>query len=138
MKKLEKFLNEAPLWQIYIFGWVFTGTFVGLLFYCFGFTDVTRTDIEITAIKCVYLGISTGAIFGLMFMLMFSMMRKSQIFWDYSKEVEKLIQEAATKEKLEAIFENEFQELRKKCQGGPQIPELSRLHTIMKTKYKYV
>ena len=138
MKKLERFLDKAPTWQIYIFGWIFTGTFIGLLFYGFSFIDETRPDIEITAKKCVLLGVTAGAIFGLMFMLMISMMRKSQIFWNYSKEVEKLIVEAATKEKLEAIFENEFQELRKKCQGGPQIPELNRLHTIMKTKYKYV
>jgi hypothetical protein len=137
MKKLERFLDKAPMWQIYIFGWIFTGTFIGLLFYGFSFIE-PRPDIEITARKCVLLGVMTGAIFGLMVMLMISMMRKSQIFWEYSKEVEKLIEEADSKEKLEAIFEGEFQDLRKKCQGGPQIPELSRLHTIMKTKYKYV
>jgi hypothetical protein len=52
--------------------------------------------------------------------------------------VEALIDGAATRKELVSIFENEFQDLRKKCQGGPQIPELNRLYTIMKTKIKYV
>jgi hypothetical protein len=68
---------------------------------------------------------------------MFSMMRKSTIFWDYAKLVEGLIENTETKESLQSLFDNEFQDLRKKCQGGPQIPELNRLYTIIKTKYKY-
>jgi hypothetical protein len=69
---------------------------------------------------------------------MISMSRKSQIFWDYSHEVEDLIAEAETQDALNSIFQNQFQELRKQGQGGPQIPELNRLYTIMKTKHKYV
>jgi hypothetical protein len=92
----------------------------------------------LSGINCIAMGAITGILFGLMFMLMFSMSRKSQIFWDYAKVVEKLIENAETKEALQSLFDNEFQDLRKKCQGGPQIPELNRLYSIIKTKYKYI
>jgi hypothetical protein len=92
----------------------------------------------LSGINCTAMGAITGILFGLMFSLMVSMMRKSQIFWDYAKVVEKLIENAETKEALQSLFDNEFQDLRKKCQGGPQIPELNRLYTIIKTKYKYI
>jgi hypothetical protein len=138
MKRLNNFLDKAPLWQVYIFGWIFTGTFISLLFYFFQFIDGTSTAMLLTGENCIKMGIATGAIFGLMVMLMVSMMRKSQVFWDFSKEVEAKIENAKTKDELDFIFENEFQDLRKKCQGGPQIPELNRLYTIMKTKYKFL
>ena len=138
MKKLNNFLDKAPLWQIYIFGWFFTGTFVALFFYVFRFIDSPNSKMLLSGINCTAMGAITGILFGLMFSLMVSMMRKSQIFWDYAKVVEKLIENAETKEALQSLFDNEFQDLRKKCQGGPQIPELNRLYTIIKTKYKYI
>jgi hypothetical protein len=137
MKRLEKFLDKASLWQIYIFGWLFTGAFTASIFYGFQLIDPPNSKMLITGINCIKIGALTGILFGLMFMLMFSMMRKSTIFWDYAKLVEGLIENTETKESLQSIFDNEFQDLRKKCQGGPQIPELNRLYTIIKTKYKY-
>jgi hypothetical protein len=137
MKRLNNFLDKAPLWQIYILGWFFTGAFTASIFYGFQFIGATKPELDFSGINCIKMGVMSGILFGLMFMLMFSMMRKSQIFWDYSKEVETLIENEETKEGLQSVFENQFQELRKKCQGGPQIPELNRLYTIMKTKYKY-
>ena len=52
--------------------------------------------------------------------------------------VEKQIDAADSKEALEYIRKGEFEILRTLCMGGPQISELNRLFTIMKTKYKYV
>jgi hypothetical protein len=138
MKKLNKFFENAPMWQIYIFGWLFTGAFVASIFYGFQFIGATATDINFSLINCIKMGAMTGLLFGLMLMLMISMMRKSQIFWYYSKVVEELIEKAETKETLQSISDNEFKDLRGKCQGGPQIPELNRLYTIIKTKHKYI
>jgi hypothetical protein len=137
MKKLNNFLDKAPLWQIYIFGWFLTGAFGASIFYGFQLIDPPNSKMLISGINCIKMGALTGTLFGLMFMLIFSMMRKSIIFWDYAKVVESLIDKAETKELLQSIFNNEFQDLRKKYQGGPQISELNRLYTILKTKYKY-
>jgi hypothetical protein len=138
MNKINQFFDKSPLWQIYIFGWFFTGAFVAALFYGLQLIDPPNSKMLITGINCIKMGALTGILFGLMIMLMVSMMRKSQIFWDYAKVVEELIEAAKTKDELTSIFNTEFQELRKKCQGGPQIPELNRLYTIMKTKIQYI
>jgi hypothetical protein len=138
MKKINNFFDRAPLWQIYIAGWFFTGYIVASIFYGFQFIDPPNPNKFFSGINCIKMGAMSGVLFGLMFSLMVSMMRKSQIFWDYAKVVEGLIESAKTKTEIQSIFENEFQDLRKKCQGGPQIPELNRLYTIMKTKIQYI
>lgn len=138
MKKFNSFLDKAPLWQVYIFGWFFTGSFVASIFYGFQLIDPPSSKIVFSGINCIKMGALSGLLFGLLVSLMVSTMRKSTIFWEYAEEVEKLIDDANTKDELQSIFDNQFQELRKKCQGGPQIPELNRLYTVMKTKHKYV
>ncbi len=138
MKKISTFLNKAPLWQIYFSLWFVIGSFVASLFYGFQLIDPPSFENHISGINCIKMGVISGLLFGLMFMHMVSMMRKSIIFWDYAKEVETLIEQAETKDALENIFNGEFQNLRKKCQGGPQISELNRLYTIIKTKHKYI
>jgi hypothetical protein len=35
MKRLNNFLDKAPLWQVFIFGWLFAGCFTFLLFQFF-------------------------------------------------------------------------------------------------------
>lgn len=138
MKTINNFFEKAPLWQIYIFGWFSSGTLVASMFYFLQLVGATSENLLINGETCVKVGVVLGLIFGLLVSLMVSMMRKSTIFWEYAKEVEKLIDDANTKDELQSIFDNQFQELRKKCQGGPQIPELNRLYTVMKTKHKYV
>jgi hypothetical protein len=138
MKHLNNFLEKAPLWQVYIAGWFLTGSFIAAMFYGFEYIGATRPEWNISGINCIKMGMMSGLPFGLMFTLSVSIMRKSQIFWDYAKVVENLIENANTKDEIESIFKMEFQNLRIKCLGGPQIPELNRLYTIMKTKCKYI
>jgi len=133
MKKLNNFLNKAPLWQVFIFGWVFTGTLTFLVFQFFPDGTVELRDSFVN----VKIGVSMGFMFGLVFMLMFSMSRKSDKFWDYAKEVEELIENADTKKSLQSIFNNEFQDLVKLQMGHPHGFKLKELHAVLKTKYKY-
>jgi len=138
MKKLNNFIDKAPLWQIFIVGWFFSSVFIASNIYVFNLIEPSSTKLIISGINCIKIGIIMGILIGFMFMIMLSMGRESQIFWDYSKEVESLIDKAETKESLQSIFDNEFQDLREKCWGGPQIQELNRLYTIIKTKNKYI
>ena len=138
MKKLNNFLEKAPLWQIYIFGFFVTGSMTTSIFYGIQFIAETG-ELDFSLKAYIIFGTIMGTLFGLIITLIFSMFRKSQIFWEYStKVVENLIEKAKTKDELQSIFENQFQELRKKCQGGPQISELRRLYTIIETKSKYI
>lgn len=134
MKALNNFLAKAPLWQVYIFAWFFTGAFTASLFYMFP----SNRDLDFSGVNCLKFGASSGLLFGLMFVLMTSMTRKSSEFWTYAEAVEAAIEKANTKVDLDAIFENDFQTLREMSIGQPHIQELARLYHSMKTKYKYV
>ncbi len=133
MKKLNNFLDKAPLWQIYIFGWAFIGTFTFLLFQFFP----DGTELPRNWFVNLKIGFFMGIPFGLILVLMTSMADESQKFWNYSKEVETLIEAAETKESLQSIFDNEFQDLQKLQMGHPHGSKLKELYAILKTKYKY-
>jgi hypothetical protein len=135
MKSINNFFNKAPLWKIYIFGWALTGLFT---FAMFELIPILISGTVLPTIVNFKIGATTGILFGLMVMLMTSMIRKSDKFWDYSKEVESLIDKAETKESLDLIFKNEFQSLRELSQGGHHYVELKRQHAIMQTKHKYL
>jgi len=133
MKTINTFFDKAPLWKVYIFGWLFAGGFTFLLFQFFP----DGTELVRDPIVNLKIGGLMGLLFGLMFVLMISMTRKSQKFWDYSKEVQELIDAAETKEELGSIYKGEFQSLIELAQGGPHQYELKRQYAIMQTKYKY-
>lgn len=105
------------------------------MFYSLILTDPTPklTTSDILAISLIF-----GVLSGLLFVTSILSSRKSTKFWDYAELVEKQIDAADSKEALEYIHKGEFEILRTLCMGGPQISELNRLFTIMKTKYKYV
>ena len=106
-----------------------------VIFYSLIVIDPT-TKLKTSAIPMISL--IFGVLGGLLFLTSILSSRKSTKFWDYAETVEKLIDSADSKELLDYIHKGEFEILRKLCMGGPQITELNRLFTIMKTKYKYV
>lgn len=134
MKRISKFLEEAPLWQVFIFGWLFTGMFTFLLFQFFPDGTVISRNWFVN----LKIGFFMGIPFGLMLMLMASMDRKSNKFWNYADEVEALIEDAKTKESLQSIFDNEFKTLQNLQQGHSHGSKLKELYAILKTKYKYI
>jgi hypothetical protein len=133
MKKLNIFFDNAPLWQVFIFGWLFYGTFTFLLFQFFP----DGTELLRNWFVNLKIGFFMGILFGLITMLMASMSRKSNKFWNYAEEVEALIDDAETKESLQSIFDNEFKTLSDLQQGHPHGSKLKELYAIIKTKYKY-
>ena len=129
MKRINNFFERSPLWQVYIVGYFLSGTVDAIMFYSLSSID---------SIVCLKISAISSLLYGLLFAWMVSAQRKSNIFWDYSREVEGLINAANTQEELQSVFDNQFQELRKKCVGGHQMPEITRLYTIIKTKYQYI
>jgi len=53
------------------------------------------------------------------------------------ERVEEMANNVKTKEELEHIWYNEYNELVKKCQGGAQIGEVRRIRAIIETRLKY-
>jgi DNA-binding cell septation regulator SpoVG len=130
MKAINNFFEKAALWKVYIVGWFFTGLFMTSMFFFLPSTP----DLDLSLVKCIKVGAMSGLVFGGMVTAMVSMMRKSGRFWDFAHEVES----AETREELESIFNNEFQDLLKMGMGRPHSQELTKLYHIMKTKHKYL
>jgi hypothetical protein len=133
MKKLNNFLEKAPLWKVFIIGWI-----VGTIISCSMWSLLLLTEIDVLTLSILlklslFFGLFVG---GGMLTLLTSMMRSSSKFWEYAKEVEKLVDEANTKQDIIDIEEDEFQKLRKMSIGNPHSYEVRRIFTIMETKYK--
>jgi NADH:ubiquinone oxidoreductase subunit 6 (subunit J) len=135
MKKINNFIDKAPLWQIYVVSYFFSAIMVFVMCQMMGLLlDPKKLD-TLVSLK---IGATSGLLFGLMLTLIISLMKKSQQFWDFAKEVDSKIKEAKPGAEIIAVYENEFSQLRKMSAGGPQNQELIRLYTIMTTKIEYV
>ena len=135
MKKIDDFLAKAHLFKVWIFLYFFCVILVCFMFY--GLDFLVKEGIKRHSYY-LKLGSILSIVFSLMGVLMISMQRKAVVFWEYAEFLEKEIDKATTKEQLEHIWYNEFNQLIEKCQGGPQIGEVKRIRSIIKTRYKYL
>ena len=126
MNKLNRFFEKSPLWQVYIFGWVFTSSFMAALFF---FLDGERFGV----IKSLQIGGTAGLLFGLMLMLMVSMMRTAQKFYRDCNILEDKVKAAQSREEIGDLFFRDFIELRKRAFHDEMYSRLREIHTRMQT-----
>jgi hypothetical protein len=140
MERLNKFLDEASLWLIFPISWVLTCCLSWLVFFTIDyFCNNLYFFNGMTNIRHLTIIITLGIPFGLLFTIGIFEMTPSKKFWDYAKEVEKLIYEKNTLDELNLIYENEWEKLRKMYMGGAnssQRYELIRLRTMIEFKYE--
>ena len=136
MKTVNNFLDKAPLFKVWLVVYPITIVVISSLVY--GLDYLSGESTFINNFNYLKFGALTGMVFSWMSILLISMDRKSIIFWDYAKYFEELVDKTNTKEGLEKIWYNEYNELVTKCQGGAQIGEVKRLKAIIETKYKYI
>lgn len=140
MEKLNKFLGETSLWLIFPIFWALTGLLSWLVFFIMDyFCNNLYFFNGMTNIRHLTFIIVLGIPFGIFFTFGLFVMRQSKIFWDYAKEVEKLIYERNTLEGLKMISENDFDKLCKMTIGGVnsrQKYELIRLYGMIELKYE--
>ena len=128
------FLEEAPFWQVFIALFFLISTlFFPILFL---FNELTLAGIDL--ILNLKLSVSIGALMGAMGTVLTSIARKSSMFWDFAKRLECKVDDANCKEVLDELYNKELQELRCLYFGTPHYEEIRKIHTIIKTKYKYV
>ena len=137
MKTLNNFFEKAHLFKVWLVIYPILIIFISSLFYGLDYFSGKET-LFTNNFNYLKFGVLMGMIFSWMFILMISMTRKSIIFWDYAKYLEELVDRTNTKEVLEKIWYNEFNELVNKCQGGAQIGEVRRLKTMIQTKYNCI
>lgn len=136
INKLNNFFEKTHLFKVWLIVYLILILFISSLCYTLHYFLQEFTFIN----KYNYLkfGILIGMIFSWIIILAISITRKSIIFWNYAKYFEELVNKATTKEELEKIWCNEYNELINKCQGGNQLGEVKKLIAIIKTKYKFV
>lgn len=133
MKTINKFFEEAHLFKVFLFAFLTIGGFTYLVTQPIASNELVQNPVNVS----LRLAILFGLLFGCISTFMTSMMRKSSKFWDYSKEVQVLIDNAETKEELGSIYKGEFQSLIELALGGHHQSELKKQYEIMQTKYKY-
>jgi len=133
MTRINNFLTNAHLFKVFLYGYLFCGGFVFIVFSLF-----SDAELNLNFIRSFFIASIAGLPFGVMFMLMVSTTRKSQNFWDYAKEVDILVDEADKKEVIDSIHETSFQKLIGMSMGNEHQTELNRIYTIMQTKVKYL
>ena len=133
MDKLNKFLSEAHLFKVFLFGWI-CSTIIGFgMFLLMSFMD-SFIDVE----KSFLMALVIGLLMGFLTMLFMSSARKSDIFWSHAEKVEELIDSVETLTELEDIIDGDIKELRRLSQGGPHYEKIRFLHGLIKMKSKYV
>lgn len=137
MKILNNFFEKTHLFKVWLIIYPILILFLSSLVYGLDYISGEENLFD-NNFKYLKFGALMGMVFSWMFVLMISMSRKSIIFWEYAKYFEELVDKTNTKEGLEKIWYNEYNELVTKCQGGSQIGEVKRLRTMIKTKYKYI
>ena len=137
MKNLNNFFEKAHLFKVWLVIYPILILFISSLVYGLDYFS-GEENLFTNNFNYLKFGVLMGMIFSWMFILMISMTRKSIIFWDYAKYLEELVDRTNTKEVLEKIWCNEYNELISKCQGGAQIGEVRRLKTMIQTKYNCI
>jgi hypothetical protein len=135
MKKINKFLSEANLFKVWLTLYPIVALFGSVLMY--GLDTFIGDHSFGKYINYFYFGALMSLPFTTLFTLSLSMGRKAEIFWNYAKYLEELVNNVKTKEELEHIWYNEYNELIDKYQGGVQIGEVKRIRAIIETRLKY-
>lgn len=136
MKTFNRFFEKTHLFKVWILIYPILIFFISSLFYGLDYIFGERTFTD--NFNYLKFGVLMGMVFSWMVVIMISMSRKSTIFWNYAEYFEELVDKTGTKEDLEKIWYNEYNELVSKCQGGAQIGEVRRLKTMIQTKYNCI
>ena len=136
MKTLNNFFEKAHLFKVWLVIYPILIIFISSLFY--GLEYLSGERIITDNLNYLKFGVLMGMVSSWMAVIMISMSRKSTIFWNYAEYLEELVDKTDSKEGLEKIWHNEFNELVNKCQGGAQIGEVRRLKTMIQTKYNCI
>lgn len=129
MKHVSKFLNEAPLWQVYLVFLILMMAFWSVAVYVMSPQEYNPTRFLI-GVFC--LAASTAGFSWSMILVA----RHSNRFWEEARNVQELAHKAKTTEELADIWNNQFLKLKKMSMGGPHIAEVARVGSIIRTAYR--
>jgi hypothetical protein len=128
MNKINKFFDEAPLWKVYIFGYISSFLIIFLVPLTLDFMLNGKGS---SFLSDIYIMFSIGVSFlvACLFVILVSNQRKNKRFWKKAKDVERLILTSKSLMQLDIIFHNDFKELKDLSFLGHQ-DELKRLESL--------
>jgi hypothetical protein len=128
MNKINKFFDEAPLWKVYIFGYISSFLIILLVPLTLDFMLNGKGS---SFLSDIYIMFSIGVSFLVvcLFVILVSNQRKNKRFWEKAKDVERLILTSKSLMQLDIIFDDDFKELKDLSFLGHQ-DELKRLESL--------
>ena len=128
MNKINKFFDEAPLWKVYIFGYISSFLIILLVPLTLDFMLNGKGS---SFLSDIYIMFSIGVSFlvACLFVILVSNQRKNKRFWKKAKDVERLILTSKSLMQLDIIFDDDFKELKDLSFLGHQ-DELKRLESL--------
>jgi hypothetical protein len=131
MKAINKFFGTASLFTTFS---VIYASFLIISIPC-AFIFVLPDSLDLIQILIVC---TISLLFAGMLAFINNMFNLSSVFWKYFTYVKYLIENAETKDEIQSIYDNEFQDLVKMQMGNPHNTMIVELYSILKKKYKYV
>ena len=128
MNKINKFFDEAPLWKVYIFGYISSFLIILLVPPTLDFMLNGKGSSFLSELYIMF-SIGVSFLVACLFNILTLNQRKNKRFWVKAKIVEDLILTSKSLTQLDIIFDDDFKELKDLSFLGHQ-DELKRLESL--------
>ena len=130
MKKFSAFLMKSSLFKIFIVMWLI------LSIYSFALFSIMNSKFSMLA--NLKIGLSLGIFMSILSISIISISRDRIKFLNFFEKVEKMIEDAESREDLVKIYEKEFQDLLALAKSREDIEKINFIYRILKIKNEYV
>lgn len=130
MKKFSAFLMESSLFKIFIVMWLISSIYSFALF--------SIMDSKFSILVNLKIGLFLGIFISILSISIISISRDRIKFLNFFEKVEKMIEDAESREDLVKIYEKEFQDLLALAKSREDIEKINFIYRILKIKYEYV
>ena len=130
MKKFSAFLMESSLFKIFIVMWLISSIYSFALF--------SIMDSKFSILVNLKIGLSLGIFISILSISIISISRDRIKFLNFFEKVEKMIEDAESREDLVKIYEKEFQDLLALAKSREDIEKINFIYRILKIKNEYV
>ena len=130
MKKFSAFLMESSLFKIFIVMWIILSIYSFALF--------SIMDSKFSMLVNLKIGLYLGIFISILSISIISISRDRIKFLNFFEKVEKMIEDAESREDLVKIYEKEFQDLLDLAKSREDIEKINFIYRILKIKYEYV
>ena len=130
MKKFSAFLMKSSLFKIFIVMWLISSI------YSFALFSIMNSKFSMLA--NLKIGLLLGVFISILSISIISIYRDRIKFLNFFEKVEKMIEDAESREDLVKIYEKEFQDLLDLAKSREDIEKINFIYRILKIKYEYV